>query len=449
MKIDLKRRTLVRLCSYGTAAVILLGVFAYTGWRQAGIYQRYIEYDYQQSFSELVGSVSAIDTALQKGMYSTSPAMLTALSAEVFRQAAGAQSALGKLPFSFEELENTARYLSQVGDYTYALSKKVASGQTLSDEEIQNIQSLSDIARQLSGELTALQSIINEENLRIGAALMTPNDDAVPVLGESMKQLESEFPEFPTLIYDGPFSEHIDKRRSELLSGQPEIPMEDALERAAAFLSLDKSLFSYVGEGDGKIPVYTFEARVDGGELSINVTKQGGYVRGLLNSRTVPSPRLSVEDGLRAATDFLNAHGFPRMKESYYMLTGNILLVNFAYREGDLVCYPDLIKVGIALDSGRVVNFESLGYLLNHHQRQPPTVKVTREDAQKAVSGQLSVNGYQLVIIPTAGENEALCHEFLCASPKGQKYIVYINAETGLEEKILILLEGDNGSLTL
>ena len=56
---------------------------------------------------------------------------------------------------------------------------------------------------------------------------------------------------------------------------------------------------------------------------------------------------------------------------------------------------------------------------------------------------------YSLAVIPTSGQNEVFCHEFKMKTGDGQHYIVYVNAETGYEENILILIEDENGTLTL
>ena len=42
------------------------------------------------------------------------------------------------------------------------------------------------------------------------------------------------------------------------------------------------------------------------------------------------------------------------MKESYFSTNDGICTINFAYMEDDVVCYPDLIKVNVALDTGNV-----------------------------------------------------------------------------------------------
>ena len=52
-------------------------------------------------------------------------------------------------------------------------------------------------------------------------------------------------------------------------------------------------------------------------------------------------------------------------------------------------------------------------------------------------------------MIPTGGKDEVLCHEFKCIDSEERHCLVYINAETGAEEKILILLEDESGTLTI
>ena len=74
---------------------------------------------------------------------------------------------------------------------------------------------------------------------------------------------------------------------------------------------------------------------------------------------------------------------------------------------------------------------------------------VSREEAQGVVSDKLKILSHALAVIPTSGKNEVFCHEFKCESADGRHYIVYVNAETGNEERILILIEDENGALAL
>ncbi len=112
--------------------------------------------------------------------------------------------------------------------------------------------------------------------------------------------------------------------------------------------------------------------------------------------------KLGYPDASKKARAFLNARGIQNMKESYYMITDGVCLINYAYVQDGIVCYPDLVKVGIALDNGEIVRFESTGYLMNHHARTL-TAKLTAQQAQKSVSPNLTVKQCRAALIPTSG----------------------------------------------
>ena len=74
------------------------------------------------------------------------------------------------------------------------------------------------------------------------------------------------------------------------------------------------------------------------------------------------------------------------MKESYYVINNNICTINYAYVQDGAVCYSDLVKVGVALDSGEIVSFSATGYLMNHHTRSVDYSPISSEEARASVS---------------------------------------------------------------
>ncbi len=56
------------------------------------------------------------------------------------------------------------------------------------------------------------------------------------------------------------------------------------------------------------------------------------------------------------------------MKETYYLKQGGAVTINYAY-EQNVIVYPDLIKLKIALDNGEILGIETTGYLNNHTER--------------------------------------------------------------------------------
>lgn len=453
-----KKRITALFSGYIIALVLVLSGFIYSNYRTAQTYKLYINNSYQHAFAEVVSSLGSIDSSLQKSLYVSSPKMISSVCSEIFAKSTAAQMSMGELPFTSNELEHTASFITKVGDYAYSLAKnaylKTDGGYT--EEEFKNLKALSDGASVLSQNLTELYADINAGKITISDlnrsqnALSSSEDNIVPTdLAGSFKLMESEFPEIPSLIYDGPFSEHIEKMSPKLIENEPEITEEEALIKASKFLGTDKSRITLLGVRDDNLPVYILQIPTKGGNAIAEVTKQGGKMLNFVNSRNVDSSNISSDDAVKIAKRFLEAHGYNFMAETYWQISGNTITINFAYAENNVICYPDLVKVRIALDNGEVINFESLGYIMNHIKRDIPNFAVTEKDAASAVSSKLNILSHEMSLIPTSGKNEVYCHEFKCENEDEKHYIVYINADTGIEENILILIENENGNLTL
>ena len=54
-----------------------------------------------------------------------------------------------------------------------------------------------------------------------------------------------------------------------------------------------------------------------------------------------------------------------------------------------------------------------------------------------------------MALVPSDGKYERLCYEFKCQDENERHCIIYVNAETGEQEKILILIEDETGALTI
>lgn len=197
---------------YLSAAVVALGVLAGTQYERAQRWQRQASNQYQHAFDELVTAMGEMDAALEKSLYATTPGMVNAVCTEVFGKAMTAQMSLGALPFHAEELERTSGFISRVGDYAFSLARAAAGGSGYTPEQLETLRKLSETADVLSDNLEGFRTELQDGTLRLGEldaasrALLQTQADSVPVLGDSMRLIEREFPEMPSLIYDGPFS---------------------------------------------------------------------------------------------------------------------------------------------------------------------------------------------------------------------------------------------------
>ena len=165
-------------------------------------------------------------------------------------------------------------------------------------------------------------------------------------------------------------------------------------------------------------------------------------------NRDVTAEILSNEEADSKEKEYLEKRGYTNMKETYYLKQEGIMTINYAYVQDGVVMYPDLIKVKVALDNGDILGVETTGYLNNHTVRNISNVKITKEEAKKTLNSQLNIESEGMAVIPTEWQTEILCYEF-----KGKvddtEFLVYINAENGREEDILVIKDTPNGILTM
>ena len=450
----MRKKTAVLVITYLTAAVIGLGTYAWTNAVKAKNLEYYARANTQHAFDELVTSMNDLSTTLQKSVYVSDPALESALCTQAFAKALTAQMSLGILPYGSQELEQTASFVSKAGDYAHALSRSVGSNGGYSDEELKNLVSLSQTAGVLAQNLSDMQSQIMSGSLTMEEVYKeqqqaADGNNVTQTAADSFKSIEEEFPELPTLIYDGPFSDSKSTGKAKLLEGMQQIDEAAARSAAADFLSVSDNEVSVDGECSGDIPCWRCSADQNGGTYSVSVTKQGGVILSALCSRQPGEARYSVDEGLSMARNFLNSCRLNNMKESYHIVQDGVLTVNYEYVQGGVICYPDLVKIGIALDHGTLMSYDAEGYIDCHEKRTIPDASFSETDAVAMVGKYLSADNCDLAIIPSEGGEERLCYEVLCTAEDGTHCLLYINAQTGAEEKILLLLEDGNGSLTI
>lgn len=440
-----------------TAAAFAVSVgFGVQGYARAEDYRRQLDNGYRQAFTELTTAAGELDAALEKVTYATTPSLFASLCAQAYAKALAAQTALGELPYGNVELEQTAAFFAKAGDYATAMARGAGAEGVCTDENRETLRGLAAAAGELSATLQELQLQLDggalhpEDVAAVEARLAAAAEDGGQITGGSAFQtVEADFPQVPTLIYDGPFSEHLSSRTPQMLEGLPQVTEEEARRAAAAFAGLRAEVFTPTSDGAGNLPAWGFSALADGGELYVEITKQGGQVLQMLSSRPVGEAALSRKEGVEQAAAFLDAHGYQDMAPSYFLEGDGILTVHFAPVLDGVYCYPDLVKVGVALDNGDVVSFEAHGYLMNHGAREPAAPAVSADEAAERVDPSLTVLSRQLALIPTGGEYEVLCHEFKCQNADGGHVLVYVNAATGQQERILLLLEDENGTLVI
>lgn len=446
MEKTMSKRRKVRLLAYTLAAFTVLLTFSVVGNVRAARMTRQIRIARERALCELDTYISNINTNLQKGAYANTPTMLGTMASQLRREATGAKSSLAVLPLSETRLDNTYKFLSQIGDFVTALSKKVEQGETISDEEREQLFALLRFSETLTKDISDMRQQLFDGYLDFESAESTleQKDEQIASLSQNMEDAEQSLTEYPSLLYDGPFSDHINQRDAALLQDKAEITKEEALKKAAEILGLVESDVTFLSEENDTTAAYCFS----GGDRTVAVTKKGGYLLYLLSGQFVGESKLEYADARKYASEFLNNNGFFDMQENYYTVSDGICTINYAYRDGEYICYPDLIKISVSLEDGKILSADCRGYVMNHKARSPVTPALTAAEAQKKVSPLLTVTDTRLAVIPTESMGERTAYEFHCKNKDGAEFLVYINTVTGYEDDILLLLYSDDGVLT-
>lgn len=441
--------------------VIIVGVgFVIYEHREKNNYKNFLSNSYQRSFYETVDYIDNVDKMLDKIRLAKQPSQSSVMFAEIWKQADLAHDNLSDLPYNHEIISNALKFLSQVSDFSYSMLNKTSSGTALEQDDWKKIEQLREYSSLLSSELNVsasqinLNGTINWDKISKDFSNNSSNNE---LLG-SMTSVSKQFQQYPSLIYDGPFSEHIKAIEPRMTKDKEKITSEQGIEKVKEFLKSEEiENIKFIDETDSviehTIPVYSYEVILKDNKdpsIYINVTKYGGYILWMLNYGDIPysdSNYLTSEQALNKAESFLNENGYENMKYSYYEINDESIVINFAPFENGIIMYPDLVKVKVSLIDGTIIGYEATGFITMHYQRKFNEPKLNAQSAKEYISKEMNIKSINMAVIPLDSKKEILCYEFK-GTFDNQDYIIYINSNTGKQEKIMQLIVSENGVLS-
>ena len=444
-------RTKVKLISFISASVLIILSACIMGFYLANTYKTRVMYTYQRSLSQLSDYVSSIKTTLEKGAYANTPPQQYGFASKLMVQAEGAKNALSQLPVSQSDSVDIQKYLTQVSDFSSFSIGKLSRNETLTKDNLDALRKLSEYADNIAPQIEELSARFGDGSETIGDDMPKNNIESVATteksgFDNSFLAVSKSFADYPSLIYDGPFADSVQRKKPRLTENQKEYSPDEARRILSDFLNISASKISYKETRKGRLPVYVFSAQ----DTYATVTVQGGYVCEVYVNTVSSSPqKYHYEELLNRALTFFSKREIHNMKESYYVIQNGICTMNFAYDDNGVICYGDLIKVGVSAATGDIVSYNAEGYIMNHTDRNFSQKKITVSKAQESVSPLLRIQKSETALIPMDSGKEILCYEFTCKGKDNENVIVYINTQTALEEQIYILLQSDGGTLVM
>lgn len=402
---------------------VLLGIQSFRGTQ----YRNQLAEIYRGAVRSAIEGMESMEYSLNKAMLSGEGTAAARYLTQASDQAGQAQKSLALLPLAHPDTMQAVKMTNQLTDYVQTLQKQ--NGITPYD------------ARQLGELLTATREYAqllynNEETL-----IQTAHEPASFYPDQGTQTLDESL-EYPSLIYDGPFSDA--RKEKPLPFDGEEISWEEAEKIARACVGEERVKRTSRGTDTfGPNPCHGVTLVLEDVTLEAAVTKKGGKVLWLTPDTAAFESLVTLEQCREEAFSFLQRNGFPQMECTSFQIYEGVAVLAFAAVDGDVLVYPDLVKVQLRMDDARVVGLETKNYWQNHKERDSLTPSIPGEEAQASLSPQLDIWERKLCLIPV-NETEVLCWEFSCGY-QDKDYLLYINARNGQQEDLLQIVESPTG----
>lgn len=427
----MKKRTAVVTLSLLGAAVAALGILAVSQSRQLRRAKGIGDVCGESALREMASSLSAMSQAMTESAYATDPSLCARLMADAAAGGESALTAMSSLPYATQELEKTARFLNETGDYAAYLARRAARGELPSAEEAQTLASLTGTLDEVAARVGDIGRGLSDGAVQMDCYGEGADACRTDTVGAELRAVEEALPEYPSLRYTGRFAPRV-------LSGET-VTQEAAKRTAARFLGVPEQRLAFEGESGGDLKCFVFGLTDEaGGAERVCVAAAGGAVSQWSEPNRDGTEQLSREDAERAAAGFLREHGYTDLKQAASACQDGVCVVTFAAVQQGVLCLPDAVSVSVSRGSGRVCAFNAEQYLLHHRDRGDLTPAVTAEEAAAALPAGLTLRAERLTVSETSAGEETLCRELRCDASGGRTVTVFVNARTGRQEKITV-----------
>lgn len=450
---------------------------------------------YQRSFYDLVNNVNNMEVEVSKLMVTNDSTSQQKSLAKLKQQSSDAENSLSMLPINENVLETTTRFMNQFNGYCTSLI-------TYKDGKIENedYETLGKVYSSIENIKKELNAIMDKvmKGYKISDHIsedINESDFSLNFVG-----LSNDTIEYPSMIYDGPFSDSTIQRK---VKGLPETEItENDAENLITKIFEDKiTNLNYLGETQGNFVTYDFGVNTeDGRNYFVQVTKKGGFLLSISsnvvsndgsdeyttevvkedsvvdensketelnnvnmsnkaeNGALDDSEAVKVESindineetkiAVLVAESFAEKLGLKDIRCVWSAASDQVSYINLAPIIDDIIMYPDLIKVKVDLNNNTIIGWEASSYAYNHTQRDDLIPELTETEAKKLVSKNLQIDSQKLCVIPLEYVGETLAYEF-AGTYNDFNYYLYLDAYTGNQVRVLKVVQTDEGELVL
>lgn len=425
-------------------AIILLSVFLGLSRSDGKSWMAMSENNMESAYYTLTDSLLNIENNFSKLRVTRDGNLAGEMLIDVAMDSQTAAANLAILSYSGYDMSALVKFCNQVGDYSKYLVTKLTGGEELSEEDYNTLAKLYEATYSIGKKLNAVK-----DALMSGEKIVTGLDEFNSHFTEIADSLVDGSIQYPSLIYDGAFSDSLEERQPKSLSGEDIDPEKQQDNITKILCDYKIKSVKYTGESDNGFTAYVYDVTLeDGSNVYLQLAKKGGSIVMWDKQFDSQQPTLSVEEGVVLAEQYMQKQGYENVKGVYACVTDSVLYVNICYVENDIVIYPDMIKIKVSLDDGKIIGFEGLNYIYNHTERSLETPAVTEGEVRNMDFGGLEVQSVRLALIPLDNGKETLTYE-VYGKVDNYAYYVFIDAKTGKAVEVLQVIDSDEGELLM
>lgn len=429
--------------------LVITAAWGYSQFQARRQWEINAENQYQRAFEEFISHVGNMENAMSKTLVAGSFPQTNRLLTDIWRESNSSQASLGQLPLTSMELSRIKMLLAKISTFSFnSAQNQLIKGNRFGNEEWNTLKSFRDQAQIVRRHLTTLREQFYNNRARwlevdqlgpmgaTGLASTRLNNNKVT---KAFLMLEDGLRRVPDVQFEGNNLGFVPKPTG--LTGK-NISVREAKTIARRFLGPDYrgATIQYDRIIHGGFPSYMMIVKRRGQknpDTHLSISVKGGHIAWMLGNRNVRNARFNMQQSEQAARTFLERNQYSGMEAVSRERYANIVTVTLAPVRNQIIYYPELVKVQVAQDNGKIVGMDAIAFLTfnDPNSRIPPKPRFSEADIRRLLNPHLKPTRIRLAQVLDEMYNKVLCYE-VSGTLDNNRYLIYYNANTGKEEKL-------------
>ena len=387
-----------------------------------------LESVYSSSYYSMVDSVNNLQVNADKFETLTTSMSQRSLLKDMEQDCSYIIAGLSVLPIDAQNSNSAIKFFNQLSGVCEAYITAIDKGEELTSEQLLLIDKAEQALSIIKSKLNTHNDMVKKGEYEFITNGIF-NSEGVTQFSNSIGDLTSNEVDYPTMIFDGPFSAALENKEIKGLS-EVEVSQEEAYEYLKnTVYKNDDVQINFVTETSGDFDTYDFEIIKNKITYTAQVSKRQGLLLNLCGYAEKEDANISSEQAQQMAINFAKKAGFGDLVAVWVEVNENVAYINLAPTQDGVILYPDLVKVKVDLASQQIIGFEAVNYAFNHTQREPE-FNLTTSECEEVLGFDYNILKTSKTVIRLDGGREISAYEFMCERIDGI-YFYYIDANTG------------------